>query len=158
MPTFASKTDLDKGRFALLVHDDYELVVDEVKEDMQEKYGGVKDKEGNPIMEQIVNIVFKVMGFRGGVGICTDEEGKDAVGRKVFFTARPASCGFMRDGTPSKTRTLVAYALGQDVSGEIVFDDWLELQGRTLYAEVIQKETPKGKRNAISRFLLPPRE
>lgn len=158
MPYFKSRTTLDTERsFSLLKQDDYELIIDEVKPTTQSKYNAKPDKNGVIPQEDIVNVKLKVLSCKDG-SEPTDEEGKDAVGRIVFFTARPGSSGFMKDGTPSKTRSFVAYALNKSVDDDIEFGDWEELLGKTLYAEVIQKVNTKGvKKNVISRFVLPPK-
>jgi hypothetical protein len=154
MINFKSKSDLDsdKTKFALLKSDDYELIVTGIEKGTQLKYMS-KDEE-----EDIVNITFDVGGLRDG-GEPKDDEDNSAIGRKVFFTARPNSIGFMRDGTPAKTRQFVAYALGvENIEDDFELEEWEELAGNTVYAEIVQYTNQKGKKsNKIVRFLKPPK-
>jgi hypothetical protein len=154
MLNFKSKKQMDEERpeFALLVHDDYELIITEVKPEKQKRY---QPKKGQTDDEEVINVVLEVQMFKDGQ-MAVDVNGEDAGGRKVFFTGRPESMGFMTDGTPSKTRCLVAYATGQDVQDELQLEDWSNLVGKTVFAEVVQYTTIKGQqRNKISRFLPP---
>jgi len=155
-----SKKQLDEERpkFSLLPHDDYELVIVDLKRGERSKYLAKPDKDGNVPKEKIIDFTFEIASFKDGTP-AKDVEGNDATGRKVFFTGRPESMGFMSDGTPSKTRSLVAYALGQDVEGEIEFEEWEQLLGKTVYAEIVQYTTQRGeKKNKIARFIPPPRK
>jgi len=157
---FKSKKSLDEERnYSLLPQDDYELIISKVEPDIQPKFNAKPDKKTGEIpQEEIVNIILEVMNCKDGSDPI-DEEGKDARGRKVFFTARPGSSGFMKDGTPSKTRSLVAYALGKDVEEDLEFENWENLLEKVVYAEIIQKTNTKGfKKNVISRFVLPPKD
>lgn len=150
---FKSKKTLDEERptFALLPNDDYELIITDCKPNERPKY--MKPDQ----IEQIVDFTLEVIGTRDGT-TARDIEEKDASGRKVFFTARPENIGFQRDGTPSKTRTLVAYAFGKDVNDEFEIEAWEQLLGKTIFAEIVQYTNAKGnKRNKISRLLLPPK-
>jgi len=154
-----SKKELDEETsYTLLPHEDYKINIVEVKEDRQPKYKAVPDENGVVEQEDIVNVSFEIISYKDG-GEAKDEEDEPAKGRKVFFTGRPKSMGYMRDGTPAKTRCLVAYATEQDVDEEMVLDSWQDLVGKTIYAEIIQKENTKGKTtNRIARFVLPPRK
>lgn len=145
---FPSKKDLDKQKkeYVLLPQDDYLLKVEDIEEKEQENY----DRTG---MEDIVNITFKIISLKDG-GMAKDVEKKDATGRKIFFTARPNSMGFMQDGTPSKTRSFVANITRQDIFEELELGDWQDLKGEMINAEIIQYITKKDeKRNKISRFI-----
>jgi len=154
---FASKEEMDKGEFALLVHDDYELVVEEITTDTQDKYMAKAGKDGKIPTEPIVNVVFGVVGCKDGSDPI-DDEGNPAIGRKIFFTGRPDSMGWRKSGEPAITRCFLAYATEQDIDGELELDAWEDLVGKTLYAEIIQYTTQAGKkRNKISHFVLPPK-
>ena len=147
---FPSKKTLDeqKQEFTLLPADDYKLKIVEVKEEKQNKYQSEE-------IEDIVNITLDVISFKDGE-TAKDIEDEDATGRKIFFTARPESIGFQSDGTPAKTRCLVAYTTGQDIFDELVLDKWEDIVGKEITAEIIQKQNLKGeKKNRIARFLSP---
>jgi len=150
---FPSKKEIDENRpkFALLPSDDYRLKVIGINPQTRQRYGSTEQ-------EEVINVVLEVISFKDG-NTAYDKEGKDATTRRIFFTARPANIGFMRDGTPSKTRCLVAYTLGQNIEDTINFESWEQLLGKEIYAEIIEYTTLKGdKRNKIVRFLLPKRE
>ena len=142
-----------KSDFPLLPHDEYELIITGVEEKLQEKYQSHD-------MEEVVNITFEVKGLKGSAEEPKDVNGNTAMGRKIWFTARPDSIGFQQDGTPAKTRCLIFYANGiTDLNAELEFGDWEDLVGQTIYAEISQKTNMKKKEvNFISRFVLPPRE
>ena len=147
MPKIPSKQQLDaKTEFSLLLQDDYRLVVSKIEEDTQENY----DKTGE---EEIVNIQFEILSLKDG-SEPKDVDGETAVGRKVFATLRPNSIGFMKDGTPSKTRQFIAMMTNQDIFEEMDFGDWKDFEGKEINAEIIQYVNSQGKkRNKISRFL-----
>lgn len=151
--SFKSKQTLDKERaFTLLPADDYELVITDIKLNERPKY--MKPDE----IEEVVDFTMEIVGLRDGVP-AKDIEGKDATGRKVFFTGRTGSLGFQRDGTPAKMRCLVAYALGLGVNDDFDLDEWEQLAAKTIYAEIVQYTNTKGNQsNKISRFLLPPKK
>ena len=151
---FLSHEELDASRpkFALLPHNDYKLTIAKLEEKTQDRY---QPKEGQTSTEDVVNFTLEVVELRDG-GTATDDEDKDATNKKVFFTGRPESMGFMKDGTPAKLRQLIAYTTGQDVEGGLEIEAWEQLLGKTVYAEIIQKPNQKGeKKNRITRFLLP---
>ena len=154
-----SKKELDEQtQFVLLPHEDYKLGITKVKEDTQDKYNKPLDEDNLVIQEEVINVELEVLCYKDG-GESKDEEDNPSKGRKVFFTGRPNSMGFMKDGTPAKTRCLVAYSTGQDVSEEMELEKWSQLIGKTIYAEIIQKENQKGQTvNRIARFVLPPRK
>ena len=155
MITFKSKEQMDKEKkaFTPLIPEDYELKVSKVEPSVQQKYQATPDENGQIPTENILNIVFDIIGFKDGEP-AIDAEGKPVVGRKLFFTGRPDSMGFLKDGTASKTRALVAYATDQEVNGDIHLDSWDELLGKTVYAEVIDHISQKGnKGNKIARFI-----
>jgi hypothetical protein len=156
---FKSKTQYDEEqKFSLLSQDDYELIVMEMEHAIKEKYMAKPDKEGKIPSEEIANVILEVVACKDGSSP-QDEEGENAAGRKVFFTLRKDSMGFMRDGTPSKTRCFIAFATGQDVLEEIELNAWEDLIGKTIYAEIIQYQNQKGQtRNKISRILPPPKK
>jgi hypothetical protein len=148
MIKFPSKKQLDEQRqeFPLLLQEDYLLKIDELKEEEQENY----DKTD---MEDVINITLKVISLKDG-SPAKDIEGNSAVGRKIFFTARPNNMGFMKDGTPSKTRSLIANITHQDIFEEMELSDWQSLKDEMVNAEIIQYINQKGvKRNKIGRFL-----
>lgn len=152
-----SKKEIDENRgkdFPLIPHEEYKLVITEAKETQQPKY------DNQEMLEDVVNITFTVEGYKTGTDAPVDADGEVLVNRKVWFNARPNSMGFQQDGTPAKTRCLVYYALGQtDLLEELEFEDWQDLVGKTVYAEISQKANQKGKQvNFISRFVLPPRK
>ena len=151
MLTIPSKRTLDENRlkFPLLPQDDYLLKIAELKEEMQENY----DKTGE---EEIVNITFNILSLKDG-GEVVDIDGNLANNRKIWFTARPQSLGFMQDGTASRTRAFIAYATGQDIFEDMTLDNWQSLAGKTIAAELILYLDKQGnKRNKVGRFL-PPR-
>jgi len=151
--SFKSKQTLDKERaFTLLPADDYELVITDTKKDIRAKY--MKPDEE----EEVVNFTMEIVGLRDGIP-AKDIEGKDATSRKIFFTGRTGSLGFQQDGTPAKMRCLVAYALGLEVNEDFDLEDWEDLAGKTIFAEIVQYKNSKGNEsNKISRFLLPPKK
>jgi hypothetical protein len=159
MPTFKSKKELDEEqKFPLLPQDDYELIVVKMTHAVRDKYMAKPDKEGKIPSEEIANVILEVVACKDGSSP-QDEEGENAAGRKVFFTIRKDSMGFMRDGTPSKTRCFIAFATGQDVLEEINLENWEDLIGKTIYAEIVQYQNQKGQtRNKISRILPPPKK
>jgi len=145
-----SKKQMDEERpeFTPLEHEDYELKIAGIKQNKRKKYMSQEE-------ENVVDFELSVVGLRDG-GKAKDIEGADATGRKVFFSACPDRMGFMRDGTPAKLRQLVAYATKQDVEGEMELNEWEDLAGKTLFAEIVKYTTQKGNvSNKISRFLMP---
>ena len=152
---FKSKEVLDKERksFVPLLSEDYELIVTKIEPAVQQKYNAVPDETGKVPTENILNIQFEVIAFKDG-DPAVDINGAPAHGRKIFFTGRPDSMGFMKDGSPSKLRALVSYATGQDVNGDITLGNWNELVGKTVFAEIVEHTSQKGnKGNKISRFI-----
>ena len=135
MPTSPSKENWDKEKpsFPILPHQEYELIIEKVEEDKQNKYMAKPDKNGQIPQEDIINVLLEIVAYRDG-GSPEDEEGGDARGRKVFFTGRPNSMGWMQDGTPSKTRCFVAYGLRKDIDSDLDWE-WEDLVGKTIYAE-----------------------
>ena len=157
---FKSKQQLDEEtHFALLLQDDYELIITKVEPDTRDKYQAKPDKDGKIPQEEIVNITLEVIGFKDGKPT-TDEEGGDAGGRNVFFTFRPQAMGYSEGGTiPSKSRSFLAFATGQEVDNELELENYEALVGKTIYAEIVQYTNSRGKkRNKISRILPPPRK
>lgn len=147
---FDSKKTLDerKPEYALLPVEDYLLKIIKVEEKTQEKYQSTEQ-------EDVIDVQLEVISYRDGE-TAFDAERKPSKGRKLFFTGRPDSMGFQRDGTASKTRALVAYATGQDILGEIELEAWEQLLGHEINAEVIQKPNQKGViQNRIARFIAP---
>lgn len=153
---FPSKKTFDEtSQFTLLPADDYEVIISEVKEDIQNKFNAVPDENGITPQEQVIRCVFDIVSFKDGTP-AKDMDGQPAKNRKLFFTGRPESMGWKSDGTPSKTRCLVAYATGQDINEELELRDWSDLVGKTLFVEVLQGKNMKGKTiNKISRLILP---
>lgn len=156
---FKSKKQLDEeNSFALLPNDDYELRIVKIEEATQDKYKAVPDKDGFIPQEPIIKISLDIVAYKDGAPV-KDDEGKDATGSTIFFTGRPESMGFMQDGTPSKTRCLIAYATGQAVEDELTLESWEQLLDKNVFAEIIKYTTGKGaKRNKISRFITPRRQ
>lgn len=157
---FPSKKESDEAtQFVLLPPDDYELIITEIKEEMQDKYMAKPDPNtGVKPQEATLRVVLEVVAFKDGAP-ASDQEGKDATGRKLFFTGRPGSMGWQQDGTPSKTRCLLAFATEQNIDEKLHLDDWQELIGKSVFAEVIQKANLKGKKtNRISRIITPRRD
>ena len=151
---FPSKKQLDeeKPTFALLQEEDYVLKIVELKEETQTKYQSSEQ-------EDVINITFGIISYKDGTE-AKDTDGGDTKDRKVFFTGRPDSMGFMRDGTPAKLRALVAIVTGQDVFGELELDAWQQLLGKEVSAQIIQY-IPEGKtekKNKIARFIPPRKE
>lgn len=154
---FQSKKEFDEQtQFAILTADDYELVIAEIKEEKQDKYMAKPDPEtGVKPQEDILRVVLEIVGFKDG-SPALDEEGGEAKGRKLFFTGRPKSMGWQRDGTPSKTRCLLAFATGQNINEKLELSNWQELIGQTIFAEILQGTNTKGKKiNKISRIITP---
>ena len=157
MLKFKSKEQLDTERpqYVLLPHEDYELVISDIKYDKRKKYQSQDE-------ENTITFTFDIVGLRDG-GKAIDVDGNEAKDRKIFFTGSQNieteewRMGFMKDGTPSKLRQLVAYATKQNVEEEIELEAWENLLGKTIYAEIVSYTNQKGqKSNKISRFLLPP--
>ncbi len=151
---FPSKQQIDdeKPKFPLLVEEDYNLKIVEVKEERQTKYQSNDE-------EEVVNITFEILSYKDGTE-SKDVDGGSTKDRKIFFTGRPGSMGFMRDGTPAKLRSLVAIAMGQDVLEEIDLDAWQQLLGKEVSAQISQY-IPEGKterKNKIVRFIPQRRE
>lgn len=150
-----SKEQLDSEmpKFALLKHDDYELVIKDFKLETRAAYQ-------NPSkMEEQIDFTLEVVGYKDGEP-AVDEDNKPADNRKVFFTLRTGHLGIMADGTPSKGRCFLAYAMGlEDALGSFTLSGPEELIGKTVYAEIIQYKNQKGAmRNKIVRFVVPPRK
>ncbi len=146
---FPSKKTIDSERkkFTLLPADDYLLEISEVKVGTQQKYKSTEQ-------EEVVNFTFNIISFADG-SEATDIEGKSAINRKVFYTGRPDHLGFMKDGTASKFRCLIAYTTKQDIFEELVLENWEDLLGKQIKAEIVQY-MPEGnpeKKNKIVRFL-----
>ena len=153
-----SKKEMDeKTQFTLLPNDDYELIISEVKEETQNKFQAVADPEtGQVPQEDILRITLEIVGFKDG-SAATDDEGESSVGRKIFFTGRPGSLGYKDGGTtPSITRCFLAYSLGVEVDDEFEIEDFQDLIGKTVFAEIIKHTTLKGRKtNRIARFITP---
>lgn len=158
---FKSKEQIDKDRpkFPPLTHDDYTLMLTKIELSTQPKYMAKPDKETGVIpQEEVLNITFEVVSHKDGKE-AYDEDGQPAKDRKIFFTGRPESMGFKTDGTPSKTRCLLAYMTGQSVEGELEIESWEALLGKTIFAEIVKHTTQKGElRNKIARFIAPRQE
>ncbi|MCD5384861.1 MAG: hypothetical protein LRZ94_00915 [Candidatus Pacebacteria bacterium] len=161
MLKFPSKKTIDEQRpeFALLPQDDYELKIIDVLPDQQNQYMAKPDpKTGKIPQVEVMNFTFEVVAFKDG-SQAVDVDGKDATGRKVFFTGRQNkdgewTMGFQNDGTASKLRQLVCYATNQDIEEEVELEAWEQLLGKTIYAEIVKYTTQKGDvRNKIGRFL-----
>lgn len=149
---FPSKQQIDeeKPQFALLQEEDYMLKITSVSEEVQDKYQSSEQ-------EDVVNIKFDILSYKDGTE-AKDVDGESTKDRKIFFTGRPGSMGFMQDGTPSKLRSLVAIVMEQDIFGEIELEAWQQLLGKEVAAHITQY-IPKGKsdkKNKIERFI-PPR-
>lgn len=150
MINLPSKKVLDeqKPEYALLPVDYYKLKVEKVELKMQDKYQSEEQ-------EEVINVMFDVVSLKSG-DKAFDIDGKEAKGRKVFGTFRTESIGFQQDGTPSKTRQLIAYATEQDVFEEINLSDWQDLVGKEVIAELVEHTSKKGvKSNKIEKFLKP---
>ena len=143
--------DANKGEFALLPTDDYKLEVVKVEEKSQNKYMSEE-------MEDVVNVTLEVISFKDG-GEVLDSNGAPVGEKLVFFTIRPKSMGWMRDGTPSKSRAFVAQAIGVGTDESLSLDSWEDLLGKIVYAEIVEyeKKSGGGKANKISRIVAPPR-
>lgn len=152
IPSKQAWSDKPKNDFPLLPHDEYELLIAQVEEKQQEKYQSHD-------MEDVVNITLEVKGLKGSIEEPKDVDGNTALGRKIWFTARPDSLGFMQDGTPSKTRCFLCYAFGKDINAEWdMSESWNDLVGLSIYAEISSKRNTKGREvNFISRIVMPPR-
>ncbi len=140
-----TKEETETEGFITLPEDDYLLEIEEAEEKNQKKYQSED-------MEDVLNVRFKVKGLRDD-GKLVDDEGEDATGRKLFFTGRLESLGFQQDGTPSKTRQLLCFAMGSDINEgpELEASD---LIGKKLYGQVIKKMNTKGvMTNRIVRFI-----
>lgn len=160
MLKFKSKQQLDEEtQFTLLPQDDYELIITDLKLETRNKYQAKPNKEGKIPQEKVVNFTLEVVGLKDG-SLAQDKEGKEAKGRKAFFTFRPEAMGYSEGGTiPSKSRSFLAFATGQEIDGELELESYDELIGKTIYAEIIEYTNQKGqRRNKISRILPPPRK
>ena len=160
MLKFPSKQQLDdaKPKFPLLTQDDYNLMIVKVEQSTQNKYMAKADASGLVPQEDIVKITLEVVSHKDGKP-AYDEKGGEAIERKLFFTAKPDSMGYMTDGTPAKTRQLIAYSTGQKINGELQLETWDALIGKTIFAQIIQKVNTKGNiTNRISRFISPRQE
>lgn len=148
MTKIPSKKQIDenKPKYPLLPQEDYTLKIANLEEKTEENY----NKNGQ---EDVVDITFEIVSLKDG-SQPVDVEGEVAIGRKLWFKARPNSIGFMRDGTPAKTRQLIACLTNQDIFEEMEMGSWADFDGMNINAEVIQYIDDKGvKRNRISRFL-----
>lgn len=156
---FDSKEELDeKQKFSLLPQDDYELIIVGLEPATRDKYMAKPNKDGSIPKEEIINVTLEVIACKDGEG-AFDEEGNSAVGRKVFFTIRKDSMGFTTAGIPSKSRSFVANATNQDVNGSIELKNWEDLNGKTIYAEIVQYKNTKGQlRNKIERIVSSPKK
>ncbi len=164
MPTIPSKRELDqRNEFTLLPDDDYKLVVENVEEKIEinkfyvEPVEGEKAKKNQKKEIQVVNITFNILSLKDG-SPATDIKGGNAYGRKMWFKAKPEAVGFMADGTPSKTRCLIAYLTGSDIYGEVSYNSWKDFIGEEINAEIMQRPVGTDKKiNVITRFLPPKR-
>jgi hypothetical protein len=144
-----SKKELDETKtdFSLIVPEEYLVEVSEIEEKTQPKYKKPTETE------EVLNVRFKIIETREGEEP-RDEDGNDATGRLLFFTANVESLGFQTDGTPSKARQFLWYIIGADIEDEIVIEDTNKLIGKRIYADVIKKENQKGEMtNRIVRFI-----
>lgn len=147
---FPSKKKLEESRqnFPLLSEDDYCLKIKEIKEERQKKYQSEE-------MEDVLNIVFEIISYMDGSEM-KDEEDNVVKDRLMFFTARPNSIGFKKDGTPAITRAFIAYSTDQDIFEELEIDKWEDLLGKEINAEIIHYVNQKNeKKNKIGRFISP---
>ena len=144
--------DENKPKFITVPEDQYILRAYDVKTpEMKPKY-----QKPNETEEQ-VSIIFDIVSKKDGEK-AIDNDGKDATGRKIFFTARPGSMGFKENGTvPSITRQLVYYISDKDAfSDESIEFDFADFEGETITAFVIEKPNQKGDMtNRIDRFIKP---
>lgn len=142
--------DESKPNFITVPEDTYVLRVFEVKpEELKAKYNSPDE------FEKQVTIILDIVSLKDG-SEAKDNEGKNALGRKIFFTARPDSMGFKEKGTvPSITRQFVYYIQGKDpFSDEALEFDFAEFKGSTINALVIEKQNLKGNMtNKIDRFM-----
>lgn len=164
MPTIPSKRELDeRNDFPLLPQDDYRLVVENVEPRREinkfyvEPVEGEKPKKNQKREIEIVNITFNIVSLKDG-SPAYDVKGNSTSARKMWFKAKPEAIGFMADGTPSKTRCLIAYLTNADIYGELRYNDWKDFIGEEINAEIMQKPIGIDKKiNVITRFLPPKR-
>jgi len=154
MPKAYSKKYLDdnKPKFPLLPQDDYILEIEKIEPTTHKKYHSNEE-------EKIVKFTFKIVSFRDGESV-VDITGAPAENRKMFLD-RPydeeqnIGLGFMKDGTPSLLRQVIAYSMGQEVFDDIYWE-WEELMNKRLTAEIGYKvKEDESKANKIIRFIAP---
>ncbi len=135
-----SKKELDEQgtEYTLLPIDDYLVEVDAIEAETQPKYKKPEETE------QVLKIKFRILKTRDGED-AKDEEGEDATGRLLFFTANIESLGFQKDGTASKARQFLCFITGNDIESETEIKDEKTLLGEKIYAKVIKKENQKGE-------------
>jgi hypothetical protein len=152
-----SKEELDKEqKFSLLPQDDYELIVIKQEKVIQDDIYAKPEVDGSKPKVEVVNVTLEVVACKDG-SEALDEEEKSAKGRKIFFTITPEHMGFKGD-VPSGSRSFIAQATGQDPNGTINLNDWNDLIGKTIYAEIVQKKNMKGQlRNKIARIISSPK-
>lgn len=144
-----SKKTIDdtKPKFALLPDDHYKCVIKEIKEEVQNKFGTIDEQE------DVVKVRLEIISLKNG-DKAFDDDGKPAEKRLLFFDVRPDSIGFMQDGTPSKTRQLIAYSTDQDIFEELQLESWHSLEGKTIIADVVQYMNKKNvKANKVAKLL-----
>lgn len=133
--------------FTPLPHAEYLLEIESVEEKTSRAYGS------NTEEEDVLFITFNVVSLRDGRP-AKDEKGAPAEGRKTFLTVNPKRTGFMQGGSPSKLRSLVAYALNVNVNHEIELDSWQDLVGKEILAEIGQYQgLDNTTKNKIFRFI-----
>lgn len=149
-----SKKELDEARtFPLLPSDDYLLKLAEVTQNLKNVYMAKPKKDGTIPQEEVVTIKFEVISFRDGADL-VDENGDSVEKSNIFFDLRPHRMGFMRDGTPAKSRQLVAFITEQDINEEIALEEWEDLIDKEVFAQIVIYKTQTGKsRNKITRFI-----
>ncbi|MFW6173573.1 MAG: hypothetical protein ACOC5T_07505 [Elusimicrobiota bacterium] len=137
----------EDGEFAPLKRGEYLAKITKVEEDEQEAYNDPST------LEKVLNVRFEVEETRDGEQP-TDEEGEDAEGKYVFFTANLESLGFQQDGTPSKARQFLCHSTNSDIENDkLVIQDEEKLIGRKVYIDVVTKQSKSGNRyNKVSRI------
>ncbi len=148
MKRIPSKEEIDaeKKEFTLVPADDYLVKIESVEEKEQPKYKNPNEKE------TVLNVRFKIIETRDGEK-AKDDNGDDATDRLLFFTANIESVGWQTDGTPSKARQLVCYAMDTDIESAVELESEQDLVGRKIYAQVVKKNNTKGELvNRIVRF------
>ncbi len=144
-----SKKELDENRskFPPIPSGIYHATIVNLKKDTRKKYHSEE-------MEDVITFYIDLGLDIQGNPPC-DIEGTLLPHKQLLFTANPERVGFQQDGTPSKMRCLLFYALGQnDIEGDLDYESPEQLLGKPILTNVLLYTNQKGaKSNKIIGFM-----